>query len=476
MPDGALRRPVPALPVAVIGAGPVGLAAASHLLERGLQPVVLEAGRQVAAAVRDWGHVRLFSPWEYCVDDSAERLLRSVGWSRPDAGHCPTGAELVDRYVAPLAALPALSRVIRTDSRVVAVSRHGHDRMRDGGSNGGRAEAPFVLRIRRDGGDEDIAASAVIDCSGTWSKPNPMGAHGLTALGEAAAAASGLIEYGIPDILGTDRDRYAGKDTLVVGGGHSAMNAVLDLARLAEQVPGTRVRWALRRPFSEVRFGGGSADALPERGALGGRAAHLVRSGVVDVVAPFQVVRVSVLEKGRMRVESLDGGSVAADRIIVAAGFRPDLEPLSELRLGLDPALESTPALAPMIDPNVHSCGTVPPHGEAALRHPEPGFWMAGMKSYGRAPTFLLRTGYEQVRSIAAWLAGDMAAAAEVRLVLPETGACGGAPESAAACCTPLAQPAEACCVEAAAMAAGTPAGTCCPPAAEAGPARACCG
>ena len=112
------------------------------------------------------------------------------------------------------------------------------------------------------------------------------------------------------------------------------------------------------------------------------------------------------------------------DRIVNATGFRPDLSPLTELRVDVDPVLQSARMLAPMIDPNVHSCGSVPPHGAAELAHPEPGFYIVGAKSYGRAPTFLLATGYEQVRSVVAELAGDHMAAADVELILPETGVC----------------------------------------------------
>jgi hypothetical protein len=80
--------------------------------------------------------------------------------------------------------------------------------------------------------------------------------------------------------------------------------------------------------------------------------------------------------------------------------------------------------LGPLIDPEFHSCGTVPPHGAALLAHPDEDFYIVGMKSYGRAPTFLLATGYEQVRSVAAALAGDQEAADTVQLELPETGVC----------------------------------------------------
>jgi hypothetical protein len=126
------------------------------------------------------------------------------------------------------------------------------------------------------------------------------------------------------------------------------------------------------------------------------------------------------------------------DEIVAVTGFRPDLAMLGELRLDLDPAVESPRALAPLIDPNLHSCGTVPPHGADELRHPEPGLFVVGMKSYGRAPTFLMLTGYEQVRSVVAELTGDLAEARRVELTLPATGVCSGTPSTAednAGCC-----------------------------------------
>ncbi len=427
----------PHLPIAIIGAGPTGLAAAAHLLARGLEPLVLEAGPEAGHAVRAWGHVRMFSPWRYNTDAAARALLDAEGWVAPDAEAYPTGADLVARYLAPLAATPALSGRIRTGARVIGIARRDHGRLHDGA---GRDAAPFVLHIETSGGVEALEAAAVIDCSGTWHAPNPAGAHGLPAPGEAAHA--DRIAAGIPDVLGAARADHAGATTLVVGAGHSAMNAVLDLAELAESAPGTRILWAFRRPLGAVNFGGGARDALAARGSLGSRAQALVESGAVTALAPFRIERIAT-DAGRLAVTGRQDGrttTVQADRIILAAGFRPDLSFLREIRLGLDPAVEATPALAPLIDPNQHSCGTVRPHGEAELRHPEAGFYIAGMKSYGRAPTFLLATGHEQVRSIAAFLAGDLEAARRVELVLPETGVCSTdrAPQpAAAACCAP---------------------------------------
>jgi thioredoxin reductase len=439
-----------ALPVAVIGAGPVGLAAAAQLLARGIEPLVLEAGPDVGHAVRAWSHVRMFSPWAFNTDAAARALLAAEGWSAPDPEHFPNGAELVANYLAPLAATAALRGRIRTGARVVGVARRDLGRLHDGA---GRAEAPFVLHVETDAGIEALEARAVIDCSGTWAAPNPAGSHGLPAPGEAAQA--DRIAYGIPDVLGAARAAHAGRTTLVVGAGHSAMNAVLDLVALAKEAPGTRVLWAFRRPLAAVSFGGGARDGLAGRGELGARAQALVEAGAVTALAPLLVDRIAEAD-GALAVSGRQEGrstTVRADRMIVATGFRPDLSFLREVRLGLDPAVEATPALAPLIDPNLHSCGTVRPHGEAELRHPEPGFWIAGMKSYGRAPTFLLATGHEQVRSIAAFLAGDVEAARRVELVLPETGVCSTDRKPAvAACCTP------------AEVAPAAPAGGCCGP------------
>jgi thioredoxin reductase len=427
MPDAI--RPDRTLPVVIIGGGPVGLAAAANLIERGLRACVFEAGSEPGTAVREWGHVRMFSPWQFNLDAAARRLLEATGWKTPDSGAFPTGADLVALYLAPLAATLAKAGAdFRYNAKVVGVSRRHHDRLREGqrAAGRGRDTAPFVLHVARpDGSIQVIEASAVIDCTGTWTSPNPAGAHGLPAPGEAANA--DRIAYGIPDMLGISRSTYAGATTLVLGGGHSAMNAVLDLVALARQTPNTRIMWALRRPLAEVNFGGGDADGLAARGALDAQANALIESGQVQALAPFLVHGIK-REGDRLLVHGDRGGTtdtVLADRIIVATGFRPDLSWLGEMRLTLDPAVQATPSLAPLIDPNIHSCGTVRPHGEAELRHPEePGFYVAGMKAYGRAPTFLLATGHEQVRSIAAHLAGDVAAARRVELVLPETGVC----------------------------------------------------
>jgi thioredoxin reductase len=423
------------LPVAIIGAGPVGLAAAAHLHERGLPFVILEAGPTVGHAMRLWGHVQMFSSWQHNVDAAAARLLAPTGWQVPDPEAYPTGGAMAEQYLAPLAALPQIAPHLRLGMRVIAVTRAGADKMK----NAGREQAPFELHVANaDGHEELVRARAVIDASGTYHTPNPLGASGLLAPGERALAAS--IVYGIPDVLGAQRGRYAGRRVLVAGSGHSAFNTVLDLAKLAEEAPGTEITWVVRRGAMGQAYGGGVNDALPARGELGRRVQALVERGVITLITSWRTDRLSQTVDGIV-VSAGEQSLEPVDEIIVATGLRPDLAMLSELRLGLDPAVEAPTALAPLIDPNHHSCGTVRPHGVDELTHPEPGFYMIGMKSYGRAPTFLLLTGYEQARSVVAALAGDWEAARRVELELPETGVCSG-PVAAggvtgASCCTP---------------------------------------
>ncbi|HEX6292828.1 MAG TPA: NAD(P)-binding domain-containing protein [Herpetosiphonaceae bacterium] len=423
------------LPVIVIGAGPVGLAAAAHLVRRGETPLILEAGPAVGASVLKWGHVQLFTPWSYATDGVASRLLTAAGWKAPNPDRYPTGRELVEHYLLPLAELPQIRPHLRVHTRVRTITRQGFDKMK----TVGREAAPFVVSVSTaDGAEETILARAVIDASGSYQSPNPVGASGVPARGERAAA--DRIFYGIPDVLGAERDRYANQTVLVAGSGASAFNALLDLAALAERAPATRVIWVLRRGLTEQVYGGGDLDQLPARGALGQRVRHLVEQGTVQVATGFKITAIERVGE-RLRVVGEQDQLGPVDQIIVTTGFRPDLSILSELRLALDPAVESPVVLAPLIDPNVHSCGTVRPHGVDELSHPEPDFYIIGSKSYGRAPTFLLLTGYEQARSVVAAIAGDWEAARQVQLVLPETGVCSGDADSAG-CAVTLGPPA----------------------------------
>jgi threonine dehydrogenase-like Zn-dependent dehydrogenase len=165
------------LPVAIVGAGPIGMAATAHLVLRGVTPVVLGDGVAVGHAVAEWQHVRTFSPWTYNVDNASRTLL---------------------------AAAPSRDRIYR-DACVMGISRYGHDRPR----SGPRASAPYILHVAaQTGRPQVIKAAAVTDCSGTWARPNPAGAHGLPALGEPSCA--NRISYGMPDVSGRDRYQYSG--------------------------------------------------------------------------------------------------------------------------------------------------------------------------------------------------------------------------------------------------------------------------
>ncbi|MFD0678288.1 MULTISPECIES: NAD(P)-binding domain-containing protein [unclassified Paenibacillus] len=436
--SGTDQRNLNHLPVAIVGAGPIGLAAAAHLMERGENFILLEAGEYVGHNISEWGHVRLFSPWQFNVDKAAERLLSSNGWVAPEPDELPTGYELLERYLLPFSQLPYIQSRLMLNSKVVAVSRKDTDKMK----SANRESMPFEIYAKVNGTLQLYEAKAVIDASGTWGHSNPLYASGVWTQEEQLL--SNNIFYGIPDIKGEAGSKYIGKRIAVVGGGHSALNTLLELAELKESYPETEIVWLMRKNKVQDAYGGEENDQLTARGELGTRIHHLVDSKQIKVMTPFKIQQVKSKEtkitiSGMLNQTAMD--IIEVDEIIVNAGSRPDFSFLRELRLNIDQATESVDTLAPLIDPNVHSCGTVRPHGEKELRHAEKGFYIVGMKSYGRAPTFLMATGYEQVRSIVAYLAGDYESALKVELDLPETGVCSlnnspSPSKSTESCCT----------------------------------------
>ncbi|RAN76305.1 flavoprotein [Bacillus sp. SRB_336] len=450
------------LPVAIIGAGPVGLSAAANLIERRLTPLIFEAGESVGAAIRKWGHIRLFSSWAHNIDPASRRLLEPAGWTEPRLTSLPYGAELVEQYLVPLAATPAIKAALHFSSAVTAVSRVGMDKTH----SRGRDARPFLVRVKTaDGTVNDHQVRAVIDASGTWAQPNPLGQAGLPAPGEAAAIAAGLITEPLPDVTGADRARFARKHVLVIGAGHSAANTLIALGQLAKNEPGTRISWAVRGADATRLYGGGDLDGLPARGQLGTRLRGLVEDGHIELHTSFTTTAFTTTGEGLAVTGTTPDGDVtqAVDLLIPATGFRPNLDILREIRLELDPAVEAPRDLGPLIDPEFHSCGTVPAHGAKVLAHPEKDFYIAGMKSYGRAPTFLRATGYEQVRSIVAALAGDDEAANTVHLELPETGVCstdlGGSCDTPAESSSTEAEAAASCCAAPEPVLIGIPTG-----------------
>jgi len=413
-------------PLVIIGAGPIGLAAAANAAERGMDFVVLEAGHAAAAAVGEWAHVRLFSAWRELIDPAARRLLEAAGtWIAPDESAYPTGQDWRAAYLMPLADLlnARTGGSVRYGATVTGVGRAGRDLLVDSGRDG----SAFAVHVETSAGEERLMADAVVDASGTWTRPNPLGADGYPALGERENAAR--ISYGIPDFSDPAvAARYAGKHVAVAGKGASAQGVLIGLAKLAEADPSTRVAWLLRRPSVGDAFGGGDNDQLERRGKLGQDAEAAASSAEVTNVTRFRTESVTAAADGRLRVTSVDGQSIEeVDEVVVVTGFRPDFSFLSEVRLDLDPALGAARVLAEQIHPDHHSCGDVAPHGHRELAQPETGLFLVGMKSYGRAPSFLAMTGFEQVRSVVAALDGDLQAADRVDLVLPETGVCNGA-------------------------------------------------
>ncbi|WP_082034401.1 NAD(P)-binding domain-containing protein [Cohnella kolymensis] len=420
------------LPIAIIGGGPVGMAAAAHLAQRQQPFILLEKGDSVGASVWKWRHVRLFSAWEFNVDRAAAELLTQSGWQFPDKNVLPTGEALITEYLLPLSRLPQIKPFIITGADVKSIHRKDMDKMK----TLGRDSVPFEIVFETSGEMRRIEASAIIDSTGTWNTPNPIGASGDFAEGEQQLSAH--VYYGIQDTSNAQDGRYVGKSIAVVGSGHSAINTILELHQLQLLNPDTEIHWILRKSASET-YGGGEADDLPARGELGQRVKTLVEQGKVRVHTPFLVQKLQQAGNQVSLIGTLNGVEYTLpgiDEIVVNTGARPDFTFLRELRYQADPALESVPALADLIDPNIHSCGTVRPHGEFELRQPEKNLYIVGSKSYGRAPTFLMATGYEQVRSVAAALAGDWNAARQVELKLPETGVCKvGGPASDSSCC-----------------------------------------
>jgi hypothetical protein len=449
--------------VVVIGAGPVGLAAAAHLVSRGIEVTVLEAGSTIAASIEDWAHLKLFSPWRFNIDKAAVQLLSGTGWLRPDPDAIPTGRELIDQYLKPLADHPLLAPRIATGVTVKAIGRAGSDKIRGGTGPGTEG---FSLLVEKSGTEELIRAGAVIDATGTWKTPNPLGANGVPAVGEHAL--SGRIRYGLPDILGRERDRYIGRRTAVVGSGLSAATELVALAELAKANTATEIVWVIRAALRANLFGGGENDELPARGQLGTNLSELHRTGRLVLIDRFRTTQIEeeggkIWLTGQTRADRF-GRVGPLDEVICATGQRPDLTLTRELRVETDSRLESVLALAPLVDPNLHYCGSVKPHGYPELRAAnEPGFFTIGAKSYGRAPSFLMATGYEQARSIAAALAGDMTAALQVELALPKTGICS---TDLPGCCA----------TESGDKATTATGGGCCGPTVAAATTASCCG
>jgi hypothetical protein len=394
--------------LAIIGAGPIGLEAAALALELGFDVHVFERGDVGAHAIA-WGHVRMFTPWRMNVGPASARLLSRHGWSAPDSEALPTGAELAERLLAPLAGTSELGPRVHAHAQVAHVSRHGA-RKQDPAGGSPRREHPFRLLVRDAGGRESfLHAHALIDASGTYGQPNWAGTGGIPARGETYLAPQ--MSYHPDDVLGLRRERYAGKVTLVIGGGSSAVTTVVGLDQLARETPGTRVAWVTRR--EAPGFPGAIAnDTLPARAALYAEGRRLQSGGSPNVKwwggGECEALEYnSATHRYRAQFATTAGARAEdADQVIVNCGFGPDPSLCRELRVH-----ESFETLAPMTlatalrEAGTSDCAKVPAFDAATLANPEPGFFILGAKSYGRSSAFLLETGYRQVAAALAALA-----------------------------------------------------------------------
>jgi hypothetical protein len=360
----------------------------------------------------------MFTPWSMNLGPASAARLSGTEWTRPDADACPTGRELADRYLAPLAALADLKPRIHERSRVVHVGRRGLLKGDDPDSPR-RAEHPFRLMVRDSGGRENfVHAFAVIDASGVYAQPNWAGDGGIPARGELYLAPQ--MSYHVDDVLDLRRERYAGKHTIVIGAGASAATVVADLVRLADDAPGTAVTWVTRGPAGSV-YPDDPDETLPELRALLARARALVGGG-----------HPAVRHVGGAVVEALQYNSAThrytatlvigdklqneeSDQVIVNTGFGPDTSMYRELQVHESYVTRGPIKLAAALrDASAGGCTSKPAPGADALANPEPNFYVLGHKSYGRARDFLLETGYAQVADVIARLTADLGVAPAV--------------------------------------------------------------
>jgi hypothetical protein len=388
--------------MAILGAGPIGLEAAIYARALGYDPVVYERG-DAGEHVRRWGFIRLFSPWKLETSPLGLEEVRRSGGTEPDPESCPTGLELIESYLAPLAR--SLGDRLRTGVEVAAISKVG---LLKGENIGGRlrARAPFRLLLRKNGEEEEALADIVIDATGVYGNPSYLGDGGIPALGEIAARDA--IRYHLADVNGEERAEFAGKSVLVVGAGHGAATSLLDLAALAADAPGTEVIWA-RRSTGPDPLPVLAADPLPERSRLGREANRIAAEPPPGVTVLSGVAVQSIARReGRLAVtfRPIDGGALpytaAVDRIIANVGYRPSMAMLRELQVHYCYASEGPMSLAAALlgQGRGGDCLLQSSHGAETLKNPEPGFFIAGAKSYGRRNDFLLRVGREQVRDI----------------------------------------------------------------------------
>jgi thioredoxin reductase len=389
--------------VAILGAGPTGIEAVLAAVDGGFPFTLYEASEDVAGHVRSWGHVRLFSPWSMNISDRMRRHLEAAGRPVPPADDetCPTGAELVEKILEPVARLPSIAPHLQTGVKVKEIGREGllkHEEI----ASQRRADASFRLLLETSDGKEKTAlAHVVLDCTGTYSNPNTLGDGGIAAPGEGGLEER--IRRHIPDFL-KEPDVWAGQTVLLVGAGHSAQTAATDLARFAELYPGTRVLWALRR--AQPSWPVVEDDALPERSRLVAEASRLAD----DPSGPIETLRGVVVDslartngKTTVTLRHKDGSTsaVMVDWVLSLTGSVGDHSIFRQLQVHECYATSGPMKLAAaLLGSACEDCLTQESRGAETLLNPEPNFFILGAKSYGRNATFLMRVGWEQVTEV----------------------------------------------------------------------------
>lgn len=387
--------------IAIVGAGPIGVEATLYALQQGHDVRLIERD-QPGAHIEEWAHVEFFSPWKMNRSEWGTAHLRRKGIDPPPGDEYPTGREYLERYLHPLSCSSPVEESLETDSEVLEIARQGAFKSEHVGAPE-RADTPFVLRVDGADGQRFVRADAVLDTTGVYELPNGLGPGGTRAVGEREHADA--IEYGIPDILGDDRNVYRDAHTLVVGDGYSAATTLRQLETLREEAPETEVTWLVRddAPPYTVR----DDDPLPARRRLG-EFGNAVFAGDIDGIEPRigTVERLDRGELGAFTVGFRHGRQLVeetCEQLVANVGYRPNLDMFRELQVHTCYATEGPMDLAASlmaeggedVDCLDQSAG-----GRKLLEVPEPNFFILGSKSYGRNSNFLLRVGFEQIEQV----------------------------------------------------------------------------
>jgi hypothetical protein len=421
------------LHIAIIGSGPIGLEAALYARTLNHTVTVYDHG-DIAANVLSWNFVRLFTPWPMNTTPLGRATLSK---EFPASIH-PTGTQLRDEYLLPLAASALLRDSMRPHHRIITIGRADYHKA-DAIGKPARGQSPFRLLLTDpDGRERFDTADIVLDCSGTYGHHRFAGRGGIPALGERAAA--NRLHYILPDILHRDRDRFANRHSLLLGCGFSAATVLRDFAELHRTAPQTRVTWATRRDGQALHAI--ANDPIPGRRDLIDATLSftqspppwltLLKGAALEAIAPSPVgsalrttlsgskVTAAVFSGSQEAVRSADppadGGPLAlhfttpdgprqiiADECIPLVGYSPDASLYDQLQIHQCYATHGPIKLAAALlgattgnDCLIAGSALSPD----TLKNPEPHFYLLGAKSYGTNSNFLLQTGHQQIRDV----------------------------------------------------------------------------